>query len=451
MKVKYFIILFTISLSWGRLSIPIEKKILDNGLTVVVVEDHSSPLVSVQVWYKVGSRYEHEGITGISHLLEHMMFKGTKKIGSEEYSLIIQRLGGTNNAFTSEDKTAYWSVLPSSKLEIALDLESDRMVNNVFREFESEKEVVKEERRWRTENSPWGLLFEHLGAFSYMAHPYRNPVIGWMSDIEAINLEDIKKHYKTYYSPNNAILVIVGDVNSQDAFNLVEKYFGNIPKGKEPDPVRTVEPKQMGERRITIKKEGFVTLLAIAYHIPEFKNPEFPALYLLSIILGQGKSSRLYKRIVYEEKVASSVSTWVDRSVDPGLFYIYASLKEGSTPHDVESFIYEEIDKLEKTVSEKELEKALNRAISSFVLQMQSVAGKGMMIGNFAILDKPEAVNTWIDRLKEVKVEDIESGAKKYLSHINRTVVILKPVPPKDVEAYIEKMKEGAKKNLEGR
>jgi zinc protease len=449
MKILKFcgILLVTYSISFS-LSLPIEKRTLDNGLTVVVVEDHSSPLVSVQVWYKVGSRNEHEGITGISHLLEHMMFKGTERIGSEEYSIIIQRHGGTDNAFTSEDKTAYWSVLPSSKLEIALDLESDRMVNIVFREFESERDVVKEERRWRTENSPWGILFEHLGAFAYMAHPYRNPVVGWMSDLSSLTLDDIKEYYRKYYAPNNAILIIAGDVNPKEAFKLAEKYFGEIPRGPEPEPVRTVEPKQLGERRVVVRKEGFVTLLAIAYHIPEFKSPEYPPLYLLSIILGQGKSSRLYRRVVYEENAASSISSWTDRSIDPGLFYIFTSLREGVSPQDVESMIYDEIESVGDSIGEGELEKALNRALSSFVFRMQSVVGKGMMVGNFAILDKPEAVNTWMERLKGVKIEDIKEVARKYLTPENRTVVILEPVLPEDIEAYMEKMKEGAKKKF---
>lgn len=451
---KLLLSLFFLLISRGitmaqEFKLPIETKTLDNGLVVIVVENHSAPLVSVQVWYKAGSRYEHTGITGISHLLEHMMFKGTEKVGPEEYSLIIQRLGGIDNAFTSEDKTAYWSVVPSSQVEVPLELEADRMVNNTFREFESEKNVVMEERRWRTENSPWGTLFEIHTATCYIAHPYRYPVIGWMSDIESISLEDIKSYYENYYAPNNAILVIAGDIKPDKAFELAEKYFGGIKKKAHPNPPRTKEPEQLGERRVVVEKEGFAHILLISYHGVEFTHEDFPALYLLSMILGRGNSSRLYEKLVYETGAASEIGSWMERAYDPGLFNIYASISHNRTSEEVESLIYGEIEKIKKDgVNEEELKKALNIAISDFIFGQQSVSGMGMMVGDMAILDKPEAVNEWIPRLRKVKLEDLKRVAQKYLRRENRTVSILKPVPPKNLEEYMKKMKEASEKKF---
>ncbi len=431
--------------------IPIVKKSLDNGLEVIISEDHSNPLVSVQVWYRVGSRNEHEGITGISHLLEHMMFKGTEKYGPEEYSQIIQRMGGTDNAFTAEDMTAYFSEVPSSQLEKVLELEADRMQNAVFREFEEEKGVVMEERRWRTENSPWGLFFEEMGATAMIAHPYHNPVIGWMSDIKKITLDEIKEYYQTYYSPKNAILIISGDVDPEKTFKLVDKYFGKIKNKYENIPeVRTVEPKQRGERRFILKQEGFTTIWGVAYHSPEFSNPDYPALVILNLLLTAGRSSRLYRKLVSEKGLATSVSGWVERSVDPYLFNIVVSVQPGKSVDSVEKTVFDEIENLinNSPPTDQEMEKAINNAVAGFVYQQQSVIGKGIMLGTFSILDKPEAVNEFIPRLEKVTKDDIVRVAKEYLTEDNRTVGILKPIPPKDIQAYLEKIKEAQSKEF---
>lgn len=431
--------------------VPIVKKTLENGLEVVVSEDHSNPLVSVQVWYRVGARNEHEGITGISHLLEHMMFKGTEKYGPEEYSQIIQRMGGTDNAFTAEDMTAYFSEVPSSQLEKVLELEADRMQNVVFREFEEEKKVVMEERRWRTENSPWGLFFEEMGATALVAHPYRNPVIGWMSDINNITLNDIKDYYETYYSPKNAILIIAGDVNPENAFKLAEKYFGHIKNKQNKIPeVRTREPEQRGERRFVIKLEGFTTIWGVAYHSPEFTHPDYPALVILNQILTSGRSSRLYRKLVAESGLATNVWGWVERSVDPYLFNIVVSVQPGKSVDSVEKVVFEEIEKLktENPPTDQEMEKSINNAIAGFIYQQQSEIGKGVMLGSFAILDKPDAINEFVPRLQKVTKDDVVRVAKIYLSEDKRTVGILKPIPPKDIQAYMEKVKEAQSKEF---
>lgn len=429
--------------------IPVESKVLENGLVVLVVESHEAPLVSVQVWYKVGSRNEHEGITGISHLLEHMMFKGTEKMGPEEYSKIIQSFGGTENAFTAEDETAYWSVLPSSKIEVALELEADRMQNAMFREFEAEKNVVMEERRWRTENSPWSLLYEQVRATAFLAHPYRNPVIGWMGDIEAITLQDIKRHYDNYYTPNNAILVISGDVNHEKAFELAEKYFGKIPKRGEPRRVRSVEPKQQGERQVEVRKEGFVQFYDVAYHIPDFSHEDTPALQILAAILGRGKSSRFYKTLVQDLGLANDIWVWASESIDPTLFFISLSIQQGKSLKDLETAMDSVIEEIkEKGVTQEELEKAKRMLSSSFVFQLQSVAGKGMMVGEYTILGGEGSVNEIIPRLMKVTLEDVRRVARTYLERDNRTIGVLEPIQPADVEAYMKMLEEGSKKTF---
>ncbi len=430
--------------------IPIKSKVLDNGLTVLVVETHDAPLVSVQVWYKVGSRNEHEGITGISHMLEHMMFKGTEKIGPEEYSEIIQRYGGTSNAFTAEDVTAYWSVLPSSKVEVALELEADRMQNAVFREFESEKNVVMEERRWRTDNSPWSALYEQVRAAAFVSHPYHNPVIGWMDDLKSITLDDVRKHYETYYTPNNAILVISGDIDADRAFNLAEKYFGDIPKGPTPPPVRSVEPPQRGERKVKVRKEGFTYYFDAAYHIPKFTDPDMPAIEVLANILGRGKSSRFYRVLVQEKGLANNVWVWANDGLDPSLFFISATLQRGKTPEEFEEVLDSLIKDVQTNgVTDEELERAKEMLSANFVYSLQSTQGRGMAVGEYTILGgKANTINEYIPRLMKVTRDDVMRVAQKYLIEDNRTIGIFEPIPPKDIQAYLKKMKEGSKKEF---
>jgi len=424
------------------LKIPIKKKTLGNGMLVIIVESHDVPLVSLQVWYRVGVRNEHEGITGVSHLLEHMMFKGTKKIGPEEFSRIIQKYGGTDNAFTAEDETAYWSVLPSSKLEVAMQLEADRMQNVVFRQFESEKNVVMEERRFRTDNSPWDLLFERVKATAFVTHPYQYPVIGWMSDLEKITLEDVRNHYETYYSPQNAILVISGDVDPESAFLLAEKYFGKIPNKKMPEQVRVEEPPQLEERRVKVRKEGFVTYFLVAYHIPQLSHEDFPSVSLLAVILGRGKSSRLYRTLVQEKGIANDIWVWASEGIDPSLLFVSASIQKGRTVQEFEASFDSIIEEIkEKGVTKDELEKARRMTMSNFIYRLQSVIGRGMMVGNYTVLTgDPNFVNKIIPRLNKVTLEDIKRVANKYIRMENRTIGIFEPIPPQAVKA---KMREG--------
>ncbi len=432
-----------------KLDFPIETFTLANGLKVVVVEDHSAPLVSVQIWVHAGSRNEVPGITGISHVLEHMMFKGTRKMKAEEYSLTIQRWGGMDNAFTFEDGTAYFSVLHRKYLRRILEIEYDRFSNPVFREFESEIEVVREERRWRTENSPDGALYELVRATAYLAHPYHHPVIGWMSDLEGLTREDVERYFRTYYVPNNMTLVIAGDVTVDEVRPMVEKTFGKLPRRSDPPPVRTREPQQEGRRHVVLKREGFSRAWVGAFHIPEGTHPDLPALEILASVLSDGKSSRLYRRLVKEEQLALDVSAYAEQNKDPGLFLVWVVLKPEADPSRVEAVVFEEIARIQKEgVSPRELEKARNRVTATFIRRQQSVVSKGILVGMFDILGRPEAALEWPQKLFAVTAEDVQRVARVYFSPDRITVGELVPVPPKDVEAYRKKMQEAASKTF---
>jgi zinc protease len=405
---------------------------LDNGLEVLILEDHAVPLVTVQVWYRVGSRNERPGITGISHFLEHMMFKGTPKYGAGLYSQLIQRYGGTQNAFTSYDMTGYYAVLPAARLELALDLEADRMADLLLEppEIKAEREVVKEERRLR-ENAPTGPMHEELGALAYKAHPYQWPIIGWMSDIEAITREELLAHYKTYYVPNNATLIIVGDVDTSQTMQTVRRHFGSLPQGPTPPPVRPPEPPQLGERRTEIPRPTALAAIAIAYHIPAFEHADALPLEVLSQILSQGQSSRLYRELVYQRQVATSINTNAGLRVDPGLFTIVSMVQAGKTAAEVEAAIYELLEQVtEESIADRELQKAINQALSGFVFQQDSIQQQAFTIGSFHILQSYKVINEYIERLRGVTKQDVARVARTYLTKTNRTVVTIVPTSP---------------------
>jgi zinc protease len=263
------------------------ETVLPNGLKVILLENHKAPLVTFQVWYRVGSRNEPWGKTGISHVLEHMMFKGTQKIGPEEFSRIVQENGGNDNAFTSRDYTAYFQNLSSDRIQVSLDLESDRMQNLLLREedFRTERMVVMEERRLRTEDHPTGVLVEQLQASAFQVHPYRWPIIGWMEDLKRLTLDDLKEYYKTYYNPSNAFLVVVGDFKKEELLPRIEKAFGSHSKGVVPNQERDKETSQMGERRIFVKKEAQLPTILMAYHVPNLRDQDSYVLEVIATLL----------------------------------------------------------------------------------------------------------------------------------------------------------------------
>ena len=409
---------------------------LANGLKIILLENHKAPLVTFQVWYRVGSRNEAWEKTGLSHMLEHMMFKGTKKAGPEEFSRIIQENGGNDNAFTSRDYTAYFENLSSDRTQVAMDLESDRMHNLLLREedFRTERMVVMEERRLRTEDSPIPYLHEQLEAAAFQIQPYHWPIIGWMEDIARLTLEDLKTHYKTYYTPVNAFLVVVGDFKREDLLPKIEKVFGAIPKGSEPEQKKAPDPVQTGERRVSAKKEAQLPYLAMGYHVPNLREPDSYVLEVIATILSGGKSARLYQTLVRSKRLVFNADA--DHSLlskDPSLFYLTANPLPGKEVTEVEKALDQEVERLQKElVAEKELEKAKNQLEASFIFAQDSIFYQAMLLAQHEISTTWKAIDDYLPSIRKVSPEDIQRVARKYLVPENRTVGILIPLPPRE-------------------
>ncbi len=415
-----------------QVKLDIKEHRLENGLRLLMHQDHSSPIISFQVWYNVGSINERPGITGISHLFEHMMFKGSKNVDPEEHSRIIQRNGGTDNAFTTEDMTAYFENLPSSQIELAIKLEADRMAHLrlTAETLASERQVVKEERRMRIDNSLFGKLNEGLYSTTFTKHPYRWPVIGWMSDIDAITLDDCKSFYSTHYAPNNSTVIILGDIDFDETISMVEKYFGHIPSAERPDEVIPMEEPQSQERHKDIYVDTQFPWLAVAYHIPEAAHDDIPVLELIENILTEGRSSRLYRKIIYEDQSALSVFASVDKYKDPGLFVITVrSIKQGHTPEEVASVIKESLEQLKaEKVTERELEKARNQMETNLIFGLQTNFVRGIRLGfSLARTGDPLGFVKNLEKYRHATADDIQKVAKKYFTPENRTIVKLLP------------------------
>ena len=412
------------------------ETILPNGLKVILLEDHKAPLITFQVWYRVGSRNEEWGKTGLSHMLEHMMFKGTKKIGPEEFSRIIQENGGNDNAFTTRDYTAYFENLSADRVQVSLDLESDRMQNLILREedFRTERMVVMEERRLRTEDNPQAYLIEQIEATAFQVSPYHWPTIGWMEDIARFTLEDLKKYYQTYYNPANAILVVVGDFQKEKLLPRIEEAFGAIAKGIAPKQERDRDPKQAGERRIFVKKEAQLPFLVMGYHVPNLPEPDSYVLEVIATILSGGKSPRFYQSLVREKRLVLEADA--DHSLlsrDPNLFYLSANLLPGKELADVEKALDQEVERLQKEpVGDRELEKAKNQLESSFIFGQDSLFFQAMLLAQHEIAHTWKAIDDYLPSIRKVTPEDIQRVANRYLIPDNRTVGILIPLPPKE-------------------
>lgn len=410
----------------------VTEKVLPNGLKVLLKEDHKSPVATFQVWYKVGSRNERLGTTGISHLLEHMMFKGTAKHGPKTFSQTVMRNGGNDNAFTGKDYTAYFENFSADRIDISLDLESDRMQNLLIEQnaFQSEREVVKEERRMRTEDDPTSAMVEEMMATAFMAHPYQWPVIGWMADINNITREDLFTHYRAYYAPNNATIVVAGDFDAKALLPKIEKYFGRIPSQPAPPSVGAVEPKQQGERRVTVRRPAELPAVFAGYHAPDIKSPDTYALEVLQGILSSGKSSRLYRSLVYDQQIALYAGGDYDNIAnDPNLFYVYAGVMPGKTTDEVEKALYAEIEKLKTVpVADDELQKAKNQIESSFIMGQDSIFYQAMLIGQYESVAGWRLLEKYVGNIRTVTKDDIMRVAKEYFSEDNRTVGILVPI-----------------------
>jgi zinc protease len=439
-KVETFLlsVLLVFSIPAVSSSADIREYTLDNGLKVIISEDHKVPLAIFQIWYRVGSRYEVSGKTGLSHLLEHMMFKGTPKYSSKEFSRIIQRNGGINNAFTTKDYTTYFQEIASDRIGISIDLESDRMANLIMDpgETASECSVVMEERRMRNEDDPQNSLFEETVATAFMTHPYRRPVIGWMTDISRLRRKDLVSYYKKYYSPNDAFIVVVGDVDTDRMLKKIKDAFGEKKEAEIDKVTVTREPEQRGEKRIHLRKEAELPYIVVAYHAPSFPQGDSFALDVLSSILSSGKSSRFYRSLVYDKKIALNAGSDYDgMHIDPFLFFLYGTPAHGKGLAELEQGLYAEVDSIKASLpSEREVQKAKNQIEASFIFGQDSIYMQAMKIGIFEILGGWRLMDSYLEGIRKVTPEDVQRVAKKYLVEDNRTVGILLPVKPKEME-----------------
>lgn len=411
---------------------PVLEATLDNGLRVLLLEDHRSPVASVQVWYRVGSRNERPGATGLAHFLEHMMFKGTPTHGKGEFARLVEQNGGQDNAFTSQDVTSYYVDIATEKVDLVLRLEADRMRHLLLdpKEIESERQVVMEERRTRTEDDPDGSLFEELSAIAFKAHPYRWPIIGWMEDIRRIDAPELRAFYDTYYVPNNALLVVVGDISAPVLLDRIRALFGRIPRGPEPPAVTALEPPQLGERRVTVRKaEARLPIVALAYHAPNHRSADAPALELLSTILAEGRASRLHRKLVYEKQIALGAGgEYSYGSTDPSLFWFSATPLPGHTPEALEQALLQEIEALQaEPPPDEELERAKNQTEAAFVWRQDSVHSRAGSLARFELMGSWRLGERFVPAIRAVTAADVQRVARTYFPRERKNVGILLP------------------------
>jgi zinc protease len=408
----------------------VKSHTLKNGMKVLVQEDHSIPNVAMYFFYRVGSRNERPGITGISHFFEHMMFNGAKKYGPKQFDNEMEKAGGNNNAYTSNDVTVYTDWFPSSALELMFDMESDRMANLAFdpKIIESERGVVYSERRTSVDNSNQGILYEQMMAAAYIAHPYHWPVVGWPSDIEAWTMDDLRAHYKMGYAPNNCTMVVVGDATDEAVMALARKYIEPIPSQPPPPEIRTKEPEQLGERRIVVRKPAQLPIQLFAYHIPAAKDPDITALDVLDAILTEGQSSRLYKRLV-DSQLALNVGGGAREMLDPGLYTFSMTPRSGVDPARTEAALFEELEKVRTTpVSAEELRKAKNQLLAVHYKQLKTIAGRANLLGTYEVFHGDYNKLFTLDKdIEAVTAADVQRVAQKYFGPNNRTVATLIP------------------------
>lgn len=411
---------------------------LANGMKVIVKEDHRAPVVVSQVWYRAGSMDEFNGTTGVAHVLEHMMFKGTKAVPAGEFSKRIAVAGGRENAFTGRDYTAYFQQLQKTKLELSMKLESDRMRNLVItpKEFAKEIKVVMEERRLRTEDKPQALVYETLMATAYQSHPYHHPIVGWMSDLENMTADDARDWYRRWYAPNNAALVVVGDVKPQEVLKLAERYFGKIRSVALPQRKPQTEPDQRGIKRVTVKAPAKLPYLAMGYHTPTLRDPgndlEPYALEVLAGVLDGHASARLNQALVREQQIAVSTGAGYDLiSRGPSMFILDGAPAEGNSVAELEAAIREQIDKIKRDgVTEEELQRVKAQVIAAQVYQRDSMFYQAMLIGEVETAGLPlNTLETRLEKLKTVTAGQVQEVARKYLVDDRLTVAVLDPQP----------------------
>lgn len=416
-------------------SVEVKQHMLDNGMKILIHEDYDVPNVAMYLFYRIGSRNERPGTTGIAHFFEHMMFNGAKKYGPKQFDVEMEKAGGRNNAYTSNDVTVYTDFFPTTALELMFDMEADRIANLSLepKMVESERGVVYNERRMSVDNNPGGLLYEQLSATAFIAHPYQWPVVGWASDIESWTREELLHYYQMGYAPNNCTIVIAGAVSEEQVLELAKKYFEPIPRHAPPPPVTTKEPKQNGERRLVVYKEAQLPLQMMAWHVPETKNADTAPLEVLGTLLSKGRSSRLYKRMV-DGQLALEARCSGDRSLDPALFTCVVAPRSGVEIETTEKALFDEIEKLRSdAVEARELRKAKNQLLADYFRELKTIADKANFIGNFEIFDGDwRKVNDYAATIEAVTAEDVKRVASTYLDSRNRTVATL--IPEKGTE-----------------
>jgi zinc protease len=405
---------------------------LPNGLKVVFLEDHSTPIVHLQLWYHVGSKNERPGRTGFAHFFEHMMFKGSKNVEAEGHPSYISSVGGQSNAFTNEDATVFWETVPSQYLPLILWLEADRMASLKIdeRAFKNEREVVKEERRMRIENQPYGRLQEIIADQAFAVHPYKHPVIGSMKDLDSASVDDVREFFQTYYVPNNATAVLVGDFDSKEALALVTQYLGRVPASDKPVP-RDIpkEPPQTKEKRVTLHDEWPLPAVVVAHHITFDGNPDSYPLHIASKILSDGQSSRIYRKLVYEKGIALAAFGGGNIIEDPNLFFAVAIVQPGHTTEEATAALIAELDKLrDAPVSAAELQQAKNQFARDYILGRETNQSKAEQLGHAVVIHNDiKTADDEFEIFQNLTVADVQRVAKTYFAPENRTVITILP------------------------
>lgn len=413
---------------------------LENGLRVILAEDHSAPTYSISVTYDVGSRNERPGRTGFAHLFEHMMFQGSEKVGKGEHFILIFNNGGGMNGTTNVDRTNYYETLPANQLDLGLFLEADRMRSLVINQanLDNQRNAVQEERRLRVDNQPYGKTFEAIFDTAYDNFAYKHSTIGSMVDLDAATVEDVAEFFRIYYAPNNAVLALVGDFKKKEALAKIEKYFGAIPAQPPPSEPDMTEPEQKGERRTTLE-DSFARLarVDIVHKIPPANTPDWYALDVLGEVLASGQSSRLYQKLVKEEQVAVAAAGGVFMLRGPSILLLLALARPGKEMAEIEKLIYEEIEHLKnEPIEDWELEKVRMQLRRQRAQQLQSTSFRAQTLGEYAVyFDDPGLINTIGEKYLQVSKKDVQRVARKYLKQSNRTVITTVPKPTETAEA----------------
>ena len=430
-----------LALSIGCISLPVSanpfETTLDNGLKVIVKEDRRAPSVVNMVWYRVGSMDEIDGASGVAHVLEHLMFKGTENFASGEFNKRVAAMGGRDNAFTSRDYTAYFQQVPSERIGDVIGLEADRMRHLSFSddEFSKEIEVVKEERRLRTDDKPRSLVFEQLMATAFVAHPYRRPIIGWMTDLEQMRADDARAWYRTWYAPNNAVVVIVGDVDHENVFKQVQAAFGGFQPETLPERRAIIEPEQKGPRNAVVRAPAELPYVAMAWRAPTLKDldkdTDVYALQVLAAVLDGHDGARIPRNVVRGSQVAVSAGAGYDGTGrGESLFIVDGSPSRGKTVDDVQKALLAEIAKIrEEGVSEAELRRVKAQAIAGQIYEKDSLMGQAMEIGSLAAIGMSwQDEDLMIEKLRAVTADQVQDVARRYFSDETLSVAVLEPV-----------------------